>query len=636
MEIHQILLKYWGFNSFRPMQEDIIQAVLDGKDALALLPTGGGKSICFQVPTIAMDGLCIVITPLIALMKDQVENLKKKGLAAAAIYSGMSRNEIEVVISNAKNGSLKFLYLSPERLETDMIRMNIESMNVSLLAVDEAHCISQWGHDFRPSYLKIAEIRNWLPDVPVLALTATATPIVVEDIQNQLFFKKSNVIQQSFERKNLIYIIQKEEDKLNRVLKVIKRVPGSGIIYMRSRKKTNEIATYLKKNNISADFYHAGIEMRERSKKQERWMNGAVRIMVATNAFGMGIDKPDVRFVVHLDVTDSLEAYFQEAGRGGRDGKRAYAVLMFDNTDILDAKQNLIQQYPDVKIIRQTYHALGSYFQLAIGSGKDTAFEFDLNTFCSNYNLKARQTINSIKLLEKAGYIVLQDVIDNDSKIYIFASKEDLYKFQVENARFDKFIKTLLRSYSGLLTNYTKISESELANRTHSNEADIEKTLKILQKFEILKYQRKRNKPQIIFLTERLDGKDIYLSPEHYRDRIQASQSRLDAVINFLNNTGLCRSRQLLKYFGETISQRCGKCDVCIEQNKLEISNLEFDKLQSKIEELLKEYPRSIKEIADKFTATSEDKIIKVVQWLLDNRQICYNAEKKLEWAEKR
>ena len=321
--------------------------------------------------------------------------------------------------------------------------------------------------------------------------------------------------------------------------------------------------------------------------------------MVATNAFGMGIDKPDVRFVIHLDVTDSLEAYFQEAGRGGRDGKRAYAVLMFDNTDILDAKQNLIQQYPDVKVIRQTYHALGSYFQLAIGSGKDTAFEFDLNSFCSNYNLKARLTINSIKLLEKAGYIFLQDVIDNDSKVYISASKEDLYKFQVENARFDKFIKTLLRSYSGLLTNYTKISESELANRNHINEADVEKTLEILQKFELLKYQKKRNKPQIIFLTERLDGKDIYLSPEHYRDRIEASQSRLDAVIHYLNNTGLCRSRQLLKYFGESISQRCGKCDVCIEQNKLEISNLEFDRLQSKIEELLKKHPCSIKEIAD-------------------------------------
>lgn len=618
------------------MQEEIINSVLEGKDTLALLPTGGGKSICFQVPAIAMDGLCIVITPLIALMKDQVENLKKRGLAAAAIYSGMSRNEIEVVVSNAKTGSIKFLYLSPERLETDIIRMNIESMNVSLLAVDEAHCISQWGYDFRPSYLKIAEIRNWLPKTPIIALTATATPNVVEDIQNQLFFKSSNVLQQSFERKNLIYIVQKEEDKLKRILKVIHHVQGSGIIYMRSRKKTQEIANFLQKNNIRADFYHAGLHMRERSKKQDAWMKNHSRIMVATNAFGMGIDKADVRFVIHMDVPNSLEAYFQEAGRAGRDGRRAYGVLMFDDADTIDAKRNLKLQYPEIKEIRKTYHALGSYLFLAIGSGKDTAFEFDLNAFCSNYNLKHRETLSAIKLLEKEGYLLLQDVIDNDSKVYISASKEDLYKFQVENARFDKFIKTLLRSYSGLLTNYAKISESELAKRLGTDKNTIIKTLQTLQDFELIKYQKKKNKPQIIFLTERLDGKDIYFSPEHYRDRINSAESRLNATLHYLQNTSLCRSRQLLKYFGEAESQRCGKCDVCIEQNKLEISNLEFDKLQSTIEELLKKRPCSIKEIADILEFTNEDKIIKVIQWLMDHGQLSYNNEQKLEWGEKK
>jgi len=407
MEIHQILLKYWGYNSFRPMQEEIILSVLGGKDTLALLPTGGGKSICFQVPTLTREGLCIVVTPLIALMKDQVENLKKKGIKASAIYSGMTKNEIEVVISNAVTGSLQFLYLSPERLETEIITMNIERMNISLIAVDEAHCISQWGYDFRPSYLKIAEIRKYLPLVPILALTATATTNVVEDIQNQLLFKSPNVFQQSFERKNLTYIVQKEEDKFNRLLKIIHRIPGSGIIYMRSRNKTQEIALFLKSKNISADFYHAGLEMKVRSKKQEAWMKGFVRIMVATNAFGMGIDKPDVRFVVHMDVPDSLEAYFQEAGRGGRDGQRSYAALLFDDADIIDSQQKLKMQFPPIKAIQQVYHALGSHFQLAIGSGKDTAFEFDINHFSTKYNFKSRPTLNAIKLLEKDGYLLL-------------------------------------------------------------------------------------------------------------------------------------------------------------------------------------------------------------------------------------
>jgi ATP-dependent DNA helicase RecQ len=614
------------------MQEEIIRSVIVGKDTLALLPTGGGKSICFQVPALASERLCIVVTPLIALMKDQVENLKKKGIRAAAIYSGMTKNEIEVVVSNAVTKSLQFLYLSPERLETDIITMNIERMNISLIAVDEAHCISQWGYDFRPSYLKIAEIRKYLPLIPILALTATATPNVVEDIQNQLLFKSPNVFQQSFERKNLTYIVQKEEDKFNRLIKIISRVPGSGIVYMRSRNKTREIADFLKSKNISSDFYHAGLEMKERSKKQTSWMKGYTRIMVATNAFGMGIDKPDVRFVVHLDVPDSLEAYFQEAGRGGRDEKRSYAALLFDNSDILDAQQNLKLQFPEIKTIQQVYHALGSHYQLAIGSGKDTAFEFDINEFSTKYNFKLRPTINAIKLLEKEGYLLLQDVIDNDSKVYISASKEDLYKFQVENASYDKFIKTLLRSYSGLMTNYTKISETELAGRLGLDPENVEKKLLILEKFEILKYQKRKNKPQIIFLTERLDGKDILMRPEHYRDRIKSAETRLQATLHYLQNSSLCRSRQLLKYFGEIHTTRCGRCDVCIEQNKLGISNLEFDKLQIQIEKLLIDRPLTIKQIAEKLQSTNEDKIIKVVQWLMDNQQLFINEEKKLAW----
>ncbi len=454
MEIYQVLLKYWGYKTFRPQQEEIIRSVMDNKDTLALLPTGGGKSVCFQVPGLVKEGLCLVISPLIALMRDQVENLKKKGIPAATLYSGMNINEMEVVMSNAIHGSLKFLYISPERLQTDLITMNLHRMNINLLAVDEAHCISQWGYDFRPSYLEIANIRKLIPEVPVLALTATATSEVMDDIQEKLLFKEKHLYRQSFERKNLIYVVLKEEDKLNRMLRVIRNLKGSGIVYLRSRKKTRDIALYLKKNNINADYYHAGLDNKTRAAKQASWMKGDTHVIVATNAFGMGIDKPNVRFVIHMDLPDCIESYFQEAGRAGRDGKISYAVLLFDKTDEIEARHNIELQYPDMNNIRQVYHALGNYFNLAIGSGKDQSFEFDMNAFCHEYNLNIRISLGAIKLLEKEGYLVTHDVVDNNAKVHITASKEDLYRFQVEQAKYDKFIKTLLRSYSGLFTDY--------------------------------------------------------------------------------------------------------------------------------------------------------------------------------------
>jgi len=614
------------------MQEEIILSVLDKKDTLALLPTGGGKSVCFQVPTMAIEGLCIVVSPLIALMKDQVENLKKLGIKAAAIYSGMYRNEIEVAISNAKHGNLKFLYLSPERLETDIIRLNIEKMNVGLLAVDEAHCISQWGYDFRPSYLNIAKIREYLPGVPVLALTATATPEVVSDIQKKLLFKSTNVFQKSFERKNLTYVVLKEEDKLNRMLKVANNIKGTGIVYMRSRKGTMEITNYLRKNKISADFYHAGVEPKLRTAKQEKWMQGKCRVMVATNAFGMGIDKPDVRFVVHMDIPDSLEAYFQEAGRGGRDGKRSWAVLMFDNSNLAEAKDNLERQFPDQQIIRNIYHALGNYYQLAIGSGKDTGFDFEIRDFCNNYNFNLRNTLNALKFLEKEGYIYLQDVVDSDSKIHLSVSKEDLYKFQVENIKFDKFIKTMLRSYSGLFTEYVNISEDELAKRTEVSSQKVVEILEHLEKFELLTYRKRKTKPQIIFLTERYDKKDIHFSPENYSLLLKSSKARLDATLQYVSNETKCRSTQLLAYFGEKQQTRCGKCDVCLERNKIEMSELEFDSVLDQVKPLLLEKPQSIKELADNVKGVNEDRILKVVQWLLDNGKVEYDVARNLSW----
>ncbi|MEZ5199340.1 MAG: ATP-dependent DNA helicase RecQ [Bacteroidales bacterium] len=632
LTLHQILLKYWGYSTFRLMQEEIIRSVLEGKDTLALLPTGGGKSVCFQVPALAFDGLCIVVTPLIALMKDQVENLKRKGIKAVAIYSGMHPSEMEVAINNCLYSDVRFLYLSPERLETDMIRMNIEKMNIKLLAIDEAHCISQWGYDFRPSYLKILEIRRFLPNVPVLALTATATPDVVQDIQQKLAFRYSNVFQLSFERKNLIYVVQEEENKLNRLLKVTQNLKGSGIVYLRSRKKTQSISEFLNKNNVKANHYHAGLDRQTRDSVQRSWMSGETRVIVATNAFGMGIDKANVRFVVHLDVPDSLEAYFQEAGRAGRDGHNSYAVLLYEKADLMDAKSFLASRFPDHKTIRQIYHALGNFFNLAIGSGKDTTFDFDLTVFCNNYNFNFQSAVHVLSFLEKEGFISLQDLTDSAGKIFVKAGKADLYKFQVENAKFDKLIKTILRSYSGLFSEFVKINESDIAKRTGLQAQDIEKALAFMENNEILTYIRKKNNPQITFVTERIDSKDIYISDEFYKNRKKATEKRLQSVVDYALNNTKCRSRQLLAYFGEEISHRCGKCDVCVERNKIEMSELEFDTVVKYIKPTLSEKPCSIEELTSLAKGISKDKVIKVIQWLLDSDKIIYNEEKKIIW----
>ncbi len=614
------------------MQEEIINSVMAGNDTLALLPTGGGKSVCFQVPALAMEGLCIVVTPLIALMKDQVENLKKKGIKALAIYSGMHPGEIEVAINNCIYSGVKFLYLSPERLETEKIRMNIEKMRVCLLAVDEAHCISQWGYDFRPSYLKITEIRKFLPGVPVLALTATATAEVAIDIQQKLAFKKENLFQQSFERKNLVYVVQHEENKLNRLLKVVRNLKGSGIVYLRSRKRTVEITEFLKKNGIRTGYYHAGLDRKTRDLRQDSWMTGETRVMVATNAFGMGIDKPDVRFVAHLDIPDSLEAYFQEAGRAGRDGKNAYAVLLYENADITEANSNISSQFPEMKTIRQVYHALGNYFNLAIGSGKDISLDFDIADFSNSYNFPFQTVYNSLKFLEKDGYLLLQDVIDAESKLYVRAGMEDLYKFQVEHSRYDKFIKTLLRSYSGLFTEFVKINEEELARRAELKRKEVDQYLISLEKFELITYVKKKTMPQITFLTERFSEKDIYISDEHYKNRKKSAETRLQAVIKYLNNVTECRSSQLLRYFNENQSNRCGRCDVCIERNKIELSDLQFNSILDQVRPLLMEEPFTIEQLANRLKEVKEDYLLKVVQWLLDNDQVVYDGSQKLAW----
>lgn len=631
-EIRKVLLKYWGYHSFRPLQEDIILSILEGKDTLALLPTGGGKSICFQVPALYKEGICIVITPLIALMKDQVNNLKNKQIKAAAIYSGMHKNEIDIALDNAIYGDLKFLYVSPERLESELFRERLEQMNVSLLAVDEAHCISQWGYDFRPPYLKIAEARQLIPGVPVLALTATATPVVVEDIQQKLEFRDKNVFQKSFSRSNLAYMVRKSEDKFGKMIRMINKHPGTGIIYVRNRRRTKEVAEYLSRQNIKADFYHAGLDPATRERKQDEWIHEKTKVMVSTNAFGMGIDKPNVRFVVHLDLPDSLEAYFQEAGRAGRDEQESVALMIFDDSDVSNSRRNFENSFPPRETIKSVYQALGNYFQLAEGSGKDLSFDFDLHSFCETYRLSPVIVYSSIKFLEKEGYILMNESFHSPSKLFIPLNHEDLYRFQVENPKFDPFIKLILRLYPGLFSEYVRVNENEIALKGDIKKELALKYLNTLTKYGIMSYLPSRSKPQIVFLKERLDIRNLLLSSVNYEERKTEASKRMEAVINFASETTECRSRMLLSYFGEDESQRCGKCDVCLNRNKMNINDLEFNSIEEKIGKLVRRAPQSIQEITFELDDFAEEIVIEVVRWMEEGGKIIKNDEHQYEW----
>ncbi|MBI4930453.1 MAG: RecQ family ATP-dependent DNA helicase [Bacteroidetes bacterium] len=632
MTIQQILLKHWGYSQFRPLQEEIINSVLDENDTLALMPTGGGKSICFQVPALVKEGTCLVISPLIALMKDQVENLKAKGIKAMAITSAMNKREIDIAFDNCVHGNYKFLYLSPERLETEIARERIKKMKVNLIAVDEAHCISQWGYDFRPSYMKIAELRELVPAIPILALTATATPEVAKDIQQKLLFKKENLLKKSFERKNLAYVVVKEEDKMNRLLKIIAKIKGTGIVYVRNRKKTQEIADFLHRSKISADFYHAGLEAHIRDAKQESWIQNKVRVIVCTNAFGMGIDKPDVRFVVHMDLPDCIEAYFQEAGRAGRDEKKSYAVLLYNDSDKIEMEHNLQMSFPAMEEIKKTYQALANYFQIPIGAGQGSMFEFDISDFCSHYSLNHLIAFNAIKFLEKEGYISMTDAFYQPSRIHFSINKEELYKFQVEHTGFDEFIKLLLRSYSGVFDGYVKIAEQELGKRMGKSVDNIRALLNELEKLEVLSYLPQTEMPKMIFLRERIDAKNIHISSENFQKRKQKSVERKDGMLHYVESKTKCRNVMLLSYFGETDSYRCGICDFCLERNKLELSNLEFEKVTEQLKILLAKRSLSLSELVNAIKNSSEDKSIKVIQWLIDNNKLVYDEGNKLSW----
>lgn len=618
-KLQSVLLKYWGFSAFRPLQEEIIRSVLNGHDTLALLPTGGGKSLCYQVPAMVTDGICIVVTPLVALMKDQVQGLKNKEIKAVAIYYGLSSREIDVAIDNCVYGDYKFLYLSPERLTTDIIRSRISKMKVSLLAVDEAHCISQWGYDFRPPYLRIAEIRELIPETPVLALTATATTRVIEDIQQKLSFSNQQVFRKSFERKNLAYMVFHEENKNGRLLQICHKQQGSGIVYVRSRKKTREVADFLKQAGIAADYYHAGLTSMERDLKQNAWMKERTRVIVSTNAFGMGIDKPNVRFVVHLDLPDSPEAYFQEAGRGGRDGNKSFAVLLVNQSDIIDLKKHHEQGFPGLSFIKKTYNSLGNYFQLAVGSGKDQSMAFDITKFSSNYNLNPLLVFNALKFLEKEGYIGISEALSNPSRIMFVQNKEELYRFQVANPAYDGLIKTILRSYAGLFTEFVKINESELSRRLGMPVEKLVKTLEELHQKKILQYEKQNQKPLISWVEERLDMTHLQISKETYRERKQFAAGRMQAMIDYVTSGSTCRSTFLLSYFGEYQTRRCGQCDVCLERNRLDVSDFEYEQLLEMIQKRLSESSMDTEALLGSMPPNiQEAKAINVIRWLKD------------------
>jgi ATP-dependent DNA helicase RecQ len=628
-DIHEILKKYWGFQEFRSLQEEIIRTILTGDDLLALMPTGGGKSITFQVPAMAMEGLCLVITPLISLMKDQVGNLNKRGIKAMTVHSGMTRDEIDIALNNCIYGGYKFLYLSPERLGTDLFRARLSKMKVNLIAVDEAHCISQWGYDFRPSYLKISDLRAYLPEVPVLALTATATATVVTDIMDKLSFRKPRMLSKSFERANLAYLVRETEDKPAYILRIIKSLQGSGIIYVRNRKKTREIAQLLTQNEITANYYHAGLSDADRTNRQDEWKSDFTRVMVATNAFGMGIDKPDVRFVIHVEPPDSLESYYQEAGRAGRDGKKAFAILLFDKGDQAKLERNIGTSFPEIPVIKSTYQALGNYLQIPYGGGKDLVFDFDLGGFCSAFSLSIITAYNCLKILQREGYIEYSEDVNNPSKVHFIVGRDDLYKFQVANATFDGFIKLILRSYTGLFTDFVSVDEPSLARHAKISQDTVYKYLSKLSSLKVIKYIPRKNTPLITYTEERLDDKTIYISHDDYNRRKEAYAERVMKVVRYVFSSDRCRSRLLLEYFGQTDAKDCGICDVCSRKTESGLTFYELEQIKNILTEKLRETPLPVEKMIE-FINFNEEKVIKGIRWLLDHDYLAYQDDEMI------
>ncbi len=618
---HDILKQYWGYSSFRPLQEDIVESAGSGVDTLALMPTGGGKSITFQVPALARDGICLVVTPLIALMKDQVENLKARGIKAMAIHSGLTRDEISIALDNCIFGGYKFLYLSPERLVTKIFRSRVQQMNVNLIAVDEAHCISQWGYDFRPSYLQISELREILPDVPVLALTATATSRVAKDIMDRLAFRNGKLLKKSFERTNLVYVVRKTEDKHREMLKIAEKVQGTGVVYVRNRRKSRELSQLLVKHGVRADYYHAGLKFEERMRKQEEWQQGKIRIMVSTNAFGMGIDKSDVRFVIHIDLPDSPEAYFQEAGRAGRDEEKAWAILLYSNADKRQAEKRIDVNFPGFITLREIYKALFNHLQVPVGSGKGLSMDFILGEFLSKNKFNAMTVTSALSILAREGYFEITDEINNPSRIHFTVGREELYKFQVRNPEFDAFIKLLLRSYTGLFSQYVAIDEYTLSRRSGLNQDEVYKYLVKLSGMKLISFIPKKNNPVITLLEERLEERNIRISAERYIFRKERYIERVTQMLDYAGTETKCRSQFLLSYFSEKGAGRCGQCDVCLGQKDKGVSQQVFEGIADAVLKVLKDGPAGLAAIIGLIDREEED-VTAVVDMLLEEGRI--------------
>lgn len=621
---HQILQQYWGYNSFRPLQENIIKSVYAGKDTLGLMPTGGGKSITFQVPALALDGLCLVVTPLIALMKDQVDNLRAKGIKALAIYSGMSHSEIITTLENAILGDYKFLYISPERLSTRLFQLKLKDMNLCMLAVDESHCISQWGYDFRPSYMNIASIREQFPNVPVLALTATATPEVTDDIQKILNFKEKNVFQKSFSRQNLSYIVRYTDDKLSSLIQILAKTQGTAIVYVRSRIKTKEIAESLVKNGIPADYYHAGLPSYEKSRKQNAWKNNECRVIVSTNAFGMGIDKPDVRVVVHMDLPNSIEEYYQEAGRAGRDEEKAYAIILYNKTDSTKLKKRITDEYPEKNFILLVYESLAYFFQVAEGFGTDMAYDFNLHQFCSTYKFPVLPTHNALKILGLAGYIEYTDEADNQSRLIFKIYRDELYKYEFD-PDYERLINVILRLYTGLFADYINIDEGEIGVHTHKTRKEVYEMLKLLSKRQIIDYIPYKKTPFVVYTQPRLAQKYMVIPKSVYEVRKERFTKRIEGITGYVERNDVCRSRMLLAYFGEKNSEDCGCCDVCLTKNDSGITTFKFRTITDKISRMLENTNKGIalEDILDILAEYSKENVLAVIRYQVDEGFFC-------------
>jgi len=613
--ILEVLKKYWGYEAFRPLQQDIIESVLAGHDTLGLMPTGGGKSITFQVPTMAIDGMALVVTPIISLMKDQVDHLLERHIKAAYLYAGLTRAEVNRTYDKCLYGNCKFLYVSPERLQSQAFLERLRQMPVRLIVVDEAHCISQWGYDFRPSFLHIAQVRKLFHDVPVLALTATATPVVVEDIQRCLQFKAPNVFSMSFARSNVSYVVRQTEEKIAELIHILRSVPGTSIVYVRSRKRTKQISDELNRAGIHADYYHAGLYVEDKQDKQNKWTTNECRVMVATNAFGMGIDKPDVRLVVHIDIPNSLEEYYQEAGRAGRDGKRSYAVMLVKHTDKRILRRHITEAFPDKDFIRNVYERVGNFLGVSLGEGYQQMFDFNFNLFCRTFDLPVLPTHNALKILTQAGYIDFIEEIETQSRVMIFARKEELYDLDTTTPGADQVLQAILRLYTGLFADYVFINEDVIALRTGLDQETIYKTLLELTRMHILHYVPRKRTPYIIYTTSREEPKYVFIPKTVYEELRDRMTARVEATINYAYSDTGCRELMLLGYFGEKKEDECGHCDLCIDRRK-QGDHVPED-VQQGILYMAGLRPRRLEEFLDTLSFRHEE-VISMLSFLVD------------------